>query len=108
MGILRRTGMTLARLAAVDLSRKRALAGVQLVGLVTAMALAVALPLMQAVSAEEGLHTALQSLGAGTNLEIAIHNPARRKGFARFPAQAGGRVRSPMGRGPGPGGRLRA
>ena len=90
--------MTLARLAAVDLSRKRALAGVQLVGLVTAMALAAALPLMQAVSAEEGLHTALQSLGAGTNLEIAIDNVASVKVFDDFQAQAGGRVRSEMGR----------
>src|SRR5205823_14845299 len=94
MGILRRTGMTLARLAAVDLSRKRALAGVQLVGLVTAMALAAALPLMQAVSAEEGLHTALQSPGAGTNLEIAIDNVASLKVFDDFQAQAGGRVPS--------------
>jgi hypothetical protein len=89
--------MTLARLALIDLSRKKAMAAVQLVGLVTAMALAVALPLMQAVAAEEGLHTALQSLGAGTNLEIEIDNVPDLKTFDDFQSQATSRVHAELG-----------
>ena len=89
--------MTLARLALVDLGRKKTMAAVQLVGLVTAMALAVALPLMQAVAAEEGLRATLQSLGAGANLEIAldhVDNPAQ---YDSFQNQASLRVKSELG-----------
>ncbi|HEV8558142.1 MAG TPA: hypothetical protein VGR06_17350, partial [Actinophytocola sp.] len=62
----------LIQLAVVDLTRRRAMPAVLLVALVTAIALAVALPLMQSVAAEQGLRSALQSLGSGANLEIGI------------------------------------
>ncbi len=89
--------MTLARLALIDLARKKAVAGVQLVGLVTAMALAVALPLMQAVAAEQGLHTAIQSLGQGANLEIEIDRVAGPGDFDAFQADASRRVKTDLG-----------
>src|SRR6266581_1590496 len=89
--------MTLARLAVIDLTRKRAMAAVQLVGLVTAMALAVALPLMQAVAADDGLHTALASLGAGANLEIALDHVGSPKQLDDFQAGASRHVKSELG-----------
>src|SRR5438093_7373826 len=89
--------MSLARLAALDLLRKRAVATVQLIGLVTAVALAVALPLMQSVAAEEGLHSALRSLGPGTNLEIGVDHVADAGAFDAFQAETSRRVSSEMG-----------
>jgi len=89
--------LTLGRLAVVDLNRKRGMAGVQIVGLATAIALAVALPLMQSVAAEEGLHSALASLGAGANLEIGLDQVDSLKAFDAFQADASHRVRLEMG-----------
>jgi hypothetical protein len=75
-------GLTLDALAVLDLSRKRSMAAVQLVGLAAAVALAVSLALMQSVAAERGLRSALSSLGAGANLQIGLDQvnelPARR------------------------------
>ena len=89
--------MSLARLAVLDLWRKRAVAAVQLVGLVTALALSVALPLMQSVAAEEGLHSALRSLGPGTNLEIGVDHVADPAPFDAFQAETSRRVTTEMG-----------
>ena len=62
--------MSIFRLAAIDLWRRRAMPVVMVVAVATATSLAIALPLMQAAAAEEGLRSALQSLGRGANLEI--------------------------------------
>src|SRR5690349_15694295 len=95
--ILRRMGLTLPGLAVLDLSRMRSMAGVQVAGLVTAIALAVSLPLMQSVAAERGLHSALSSLGAGANLQIGLDQVADLKAFDSFQTDASRRVQSEMG-----------
>ena len=87
----------LIQLAVVDLTRRRAMPGVLLVALVTAIALAVALPLMQSVAAEQGLRSALQSLGSGANLEIGIDHVDSTEAFDTFQADASRRVRSELG-----------
>jgi hypothetical protein len=95
VGILRR--VTIARLAILDLSRRRALAGVQLVGLVTTIALATALPLTQAVAAENGLHAALVDLGAGANLQLGLDQVHSRDDFDRFESATGRKVAAELG-----------
>jgi predicted lysophospholipase L1 biosynthesis ABC-type transport system permease subunit len=90
-------GLTLPGLAVLDLSRKRSMAGVQIAGLATAVALAVALPLMQSVAAEQGLHSALSSLGAGANLQIGLDQVGELKAFDTFQSDASRRVKSEMG-----------
>src|SRR5258708_12678738 len=77
-------GLTLPGLAVLDLSRKRSMAGVQVAGLATAVALAVSLPLMQSVAAERGLRSALSSLGAGANLQIGLDQVNDLKPFDAF------------------------
>ncbi|HEY3085854.1 MAG TPA: hypothetical protein VGK28_10380, partial [Candidatus Dormibacteraeota bacterium] len=90
-------GLGLFRLGVIDLARRRAMPGVLLVALVTAVALAVALPLMQSVAAEEGLRAALQSLGSGANLEIGIDHVDDTESFDTFQAGASRRVESELG-----------
>lgn len=89
--------MSLAQLAVIDLTHKRAVAAVQLLGLVTALALAVSLPLMQAVAAEEGLRSQLRSLGAGTDLEIAKDQVNSEQDFNAFETDASARVKAELG-----------
>ncbi len=90
-------GLTLPGLAVLDVSRKRGMAGVQVVGLTTAFALAVALPLMQSVAAEQGLRSALSALGAGANVEIGLDRVADMKPFGGFEPDASRPVKSEMG-----------
>src|SRR4051812_26032769 len=90
-------GMSLFRLAAIDLWRRRAMPAVMVVALGTATSLAVALPLMQAAAAEQGLRSALRSLGPGGNLEIGLDHVDSAGTFGAFQADAARRVDAELG-----------
>ena len=70
---------------------------VMLVALTTTAALAMALPLMQAAAAEEGLRSALASLGTGANLEIGLDHVETAAAFTAFEDDASRRVHAEMG-----------
>ena len=70
---------------------------VMLMALATAATLAMALPLMQAAAAEEGLRSALAALGTGANLEIGLDHVDTTAAFDRFQEDASRRVRTEMG-----------
>jgi hypothetical protein len=89
--------MSIFRLAAIDLWRRRAMPAVMVVAIATASSLAIALPLMQAAAAEQGLRSALQSLGTGGNLEIGIDHVGSADDFDRFQDDARAHVRSELG-----------
>ena len=89
--------MSLFRLAAIDLWRRRAMPAVMVVALATATTLAVALPLMQAAAAEQGLRSALRSLGPGGNLEIGLDHVDTAGAFGAFQEDASKRVRTELG-----------
>jgi len=90
-------GMSILRLAAIDVARRRAMPAVMLVALATAAALAMALPLMQSAAAEEGLRSALASLGTGANLELGLDHVDSTAAFDTFQDDASRRVRAEMG-----------
>src|ERR1041384_649974 len=90
-------GMSIFGLAVVDLWRRRAMPAVMAVAIATATSLAIALPLMQAAAAEQGLRSALQSLGQGANLEIGIDHVRSADDFDSFHDAASAHVHSELG-----------